>query len=477
MAGGSNGLASSLCIEKYNLSKNYWQKLAVKLPMGIDGGVILPSDQPDELLLIGGYELGQPKKSVIRVNLKAKTYQGDTPLKNTRVLQKFILTNKEIIVLGGDKHNSIEFTGVDADKLSWQTTYNVVPKKCNLKLFSCANSNITLATSSSPYSSKQFIKDANYPVLFGNDTYPIIMHINTVLEEIRLLPVPTALKLLTYMSSCRINENQIFLGGGINSTLTEISKACYIYNVQTNEVTPLPEMNYFRYAFGCVCRDNQVYVMGGRGYQNDQLSLLSTCERYDLTSGQWESISSMSESKCTLSCFVLQGSVMVAGGYVGEGKKSQKLEKYNEGFDQWEDLGLEFPEGIEALSSCSNSQGSKVYFVGGSTHQEQENSVYELDIDKLGLEKVGQMQEKRCLSSLFKLGQDQICIMGGAVNEFEDTKQIEVFDLSTKQAVAATSSDLQKSKLLTELHNMVTALNIQDMFREFSCADSFHPVF
>jgi hypothetical protein len=42
-----------------------------------------------------------------------------------------------------------------------------------------------------------------------------------------------------------------------------------------------------------------VYVLGGRGYQSDDLALLSTCEKFNLNTYEWEMMASMNEKKCS----------------------------------------------------------------------------------------------------------------------------------------------------------------------------------
>lgn len=70
-------------------------------------------------MLVGGFESGVPKSSIQSLNLKTKTYKGLKPLKASRLLHKFIKNDNQLIVMGGDKYNSIEWTSLDSGVLDW----------------------------------------------------------------------------------------------------------------------------------------------------------------------------------------------------------------------------------------------------------------------------------------------------------------------------------------------------------------------
>ena len=80
------------------------------------------------------------------------------------------------------------------------------------------------------------------------------------------------------------------------------------------------KLSYHRYAASCVFKSPYVYVIGGRGYQNDKLSLHSTVERYDMLNGKFEMVSPLNEAKCSMSASVINDKIYLFGGYIGDGK-------------------------------------------------------------------------------------------------------------------------------------------------------------
>jgi len=49
-------------------------------------------------------------------------------------------------------------------------------------------------------------------------------------------------------------------------------------------------MSNFRYTFGIARLDDFIYVVGGREFGNDMVSIISKCERFDLVNKVWEDI-------------------------------------------------------------------------------------------------------------------------------------------------------------------------------------------
>lgn len=52
-------------------------------------------------------------------------------------------------------------------------------------------------------------------------------------------------------------------------------------------------MNTRRYTFSCVKKGDFIYILGGRSYGNDEAAIMSKCERYNLTTKEWEIIADM----------------------------------------------------------------------------------------------------------------------------------------------------------------------------------------
>ena len=126
--------------------------------------------------------------------------------------------------------------------------------------------------------------------------------------------------------SCCLVENQdenklIFMGGGIDCRITQISKKAYLCSVNSTKIRckQIGKLAYHRYAASSVFKHPYIYVIGGRGYQNDKLSLHSTVERYNMIDECWEMVTPMNEAKCSTSAAVINDRIYVFGGYSGDG--------------------------------------------------------------------------------------------------------------------------------------------------------------
>lgn len=68
--------------------------------------------------------------------------------------------------------------------------------------------------------------------------------------------------------------------GGINSQYTEVSNCAYSFNLLTEEINYVDDMSIGKYGFSGVVKGNYLYVMGGRKLGNDDVAILSSCERF-----------------------------------------------------------------------------------------------------------------------------------------------------------------------------------------------------
>lgn len=72
-----------------------------------------------------------------------------------------------------------------------------------------------------------------------------------------------------------------------------------MYYPNEDRIDILNPMHTHRYTFSCVKKGNYVYVMGGRSYGHDENAIMSKCERYNLSTRQWEIIASMNYRRCS----------------------------------------------------------------------------------------------------------------------------------------------------------------------------------
>lgn len=66
----------------------------------------------------------------------------------------------------------------------------------------------------------------------------------------------------------------------------------------------MPRMNHLRYTFPVVKKNHHYYVLGGRVYGQDHVSILNKCERFDAEKSVWQPIADMNVNRCTSTGFV-----------------------------------------------------------------------------------------------------------------------------------------------------------------------------
>ena len=68
--------------------------------------------------------------------------------------------------------------------------------------------------------------------------------------------------------------------GGISCDLSDVTNTVYSYNLLTNEIKYLEMMKTPRYAFGSAVLGSHLYVIGGRKLGDDDVAIMSLCERF-----------------------------------------------------------------------------------------------------------------------------------------------------------------------------------------------------
>jgi len=84
--------------------------------------------------------------------------------------------------------------------------------------------------------------------------------------------------------------------GGIDSSNSRASKSLYRYEVSTSKFIKLADMLNGRSGFGCVYSpvNYSIYVIGGQCDDGNTNAVSNKCERYDVQTNKWISISSLS---------------------------------------------------------------------------------------------------------------------------------------------------------------------------------------
>ena len=114
-----------------------------------------------------------------------------------------------------------------------------------------------------------------------------------------------------------MNDGNILITGGLNSTFTNVSGSVYLYNPKLENCIEKSSLLYSRYTHALAHHGNFVYAIGGRSING----VLDSCERYSLNLNKWEKIASLNQRRCTTPAIVYEGTyIYVFGGYEGAGR-------------------------------------------------------------------------------------------------------------------------------------------------------------
>lgn len=129
--------------------------------------------------------------------------------------------------------------------------------------------------------------------------------------------IPSEMKVWNYSSPVYLSEQCILISGGISDKMNNIVSEFYYYNPSTNKATKLPNMSQPRYTHMSIFFKNKYYVIGGRYYGNDNVSIMKDVECFDIVSGKWEVCAALLKPRCTGSVLIYDGYIFVFGGYTG----------------------------------------------------------------------------------------------------------------------------------------------------------------
>lgn len=72
-----------------------------------------------------------------------------------------------------------------------------------------------------------------------------------------------------YSATLRVNDEYVFLMGGIDSSYTKVTRRASSLHLPTEKVKVLPKMIHHRYGFPAVVKGSYAYVFGGRKLGHD----------------------------------------------------------------------------------------------------------------------------------------------------------------------------------------------------------------
>lgn len=221
------------------------------------------SVQPNKLLIIGGKVYGGECSYVHELDLEKKTILNKRPLIHQRVLSKAcVYKNQYMYVLGGNR-DIINCERYNFKKDEWE-----VVNVSNLdmikqwKCFGYSSYTVSVAYEESKEATEPPtpMKCRNTSYIFGTDDEPFLMEIDKTTFATKVEGCPIELRLKNYQGVCRVNEQTVFIGGGINRELKKIFNTCYLIDMPTKRVTKCENMAKLRYTFSAIyLKVNQIY--------------------------------------------------------------------------------------------------------------------------------------------------------------------------------------------------------------------------
>ena len=404
-------------IERYNPVTNTWDLMNFKLLCGFENGNIIKTKNPNEFIIFGGKLNYGTSKNVWVYNLHKKNVLNMKPLYHDNILSKHFQTeNGKVYLLGEHPINNYFYESYDTGSMQTNTGALIFPpnhtfEKFKQYNFSSAILNIDfedeLVTPPKDY--------ANINVIFGTDSEPFMIEVNSSTLEVAKRPIPLNLKLRNFQGCCRIDNNRVFFSGGINISFQKISARSFIYNLPTQEVTLVPNMRRMRYTFPTIYMNNAVYVIGGREYGDDKTAIFCDCEKFNFVKNAWERVPSLNIKRCTANAFNYKGQLYVAGGFLPTSKRSDVIEVLNEKKQRWECMGVILPWGFEA--SCFISCRDEVLFLTGRGDSGDFADKFVLNLQDGDLDQVTILPEKvtkeSCLNKL-AIVRDKFVLFGGS---------------------------------------------------------------
>jgi hypothetical protein len=207
------------------------------------------------------------------------------------------------------------------------------------------------------------------------------------------------------------------------------------------------------FGFYCIelCADQQeetelAFIMGGE--QRD--TVLSSMERYDVSSEQWSAVAAMGTPRSSFGACVVAGDIYVTGGIDNDLHDISSAERYSLANDTWSDAAP-LPEGRSQHTTVA--VGSNMYVLGGTAGEDDVTtpSVIKFDSVQGTWSDVAPMPSARSVAAACAVGND-ILVFGG--DDDEEYSQDSLFKYDTE---ADEWSNLAPMPYLSSRYNRYSA--------------------
>ena len=429
----------SRSVEKYDDTSGKWILLNFKINRGIESAVILPG-KTNEILIIGGQTRGGPTNSVLSLNLHEKTIHFLSKMTCNRGNPKGLQYKGIFFIFGGEGASSTFVEKSSINTWEWAETFakytEFIHSNETLSKFSQSQTPIVINEGFGEKLDNSRSDSDEVLYLFGTDNEPFILEFNITKDRAKSLPVPLSLELCCYQGGVKLENSYYFLCGGIHFQMDFICRKCFIYRADEKRAEKQLDMFQQRYTFSTIYKKPYIYAIGGRTYGEDREAILSSCERFNLLTGEWQKIAALNYPRCSAMSFLLKGKILLIGGYKGNGERHNTFEVYDDSRNAWELGNNGLNDGIEA-GSIEAIGDNKILILGGRRINGDSNECMMLEFDK-GLRevKIGNYGNigniGKCLHKSYRMKHykwsDWIIIFGG-----DEGKSVEFFNIRKKK--------------------------------------------
>ena len=139
-----------------------------------------------------------------------------------------------------------------------------------------------------------------------------------------------------YDSEAVCLKGEVYIFGGFDNVdlITSIEK----YSPSANTWNEIAYMFDNRQAFcACTFMEN-IYVIGGCYYADEEWTVTKSCLQFDTKDNNWKEVAAMNEAKDSVACAVFEGKIVVSGGCDNNNDKLNTVESYDVIADKWSSM-------------------------------------------------------------------------------------------------------------------------------------------